>query len=78
MAMKEHRKPPQQGKRVWLAGNVVMVVDAIHGPQRVVVQLDAAPAPIMIEWKGEPDDESIVYFDGDEPADLRPSKRKRT
>ena len=57
---------PQIGRRIWLGGEIIAIIQAIHGPSRVVIKLDACAHPITIHW-AEPDDDSIVY--GDEPGD---------
>ena len=51
---------PQMGHRIWLGGEIITVIAAIHGPSRVTIKLDAYPTPVTIIWT-EPDDNSIVY-----------------
>ena len=60
MARKEREDRPQTGRRVWLGGRIVSVIDAIHGFPRVTVKLDNAADPVTIAWI-EADDFSIVY-----------------
>ena len=62
MATVQTKTKPQLGRRVWLGGDIVTVIAAIHGPSRVTIKLDAHPIPVTILWM-EPDDDSIVYVD---------------
>ena len=59
MALGQTPFQPQIGRRVWLGGEIVAVVEAIHGPDRVVIKLDACSHTVTIPW-AEPDDDSIV------------------
>jgi hypothetical protein len=62
MAMGHATSKPQMGRRIWLGGEIVTVIGAIHGPSRVTIKLDSYPSPLTILW-AEPDDDSIVYTD---------------
>ena len=62
MALGQNPFKPQMGRRVWLGGEVV---EAVHGPDRVVIKLDACSHTVTIPW-AEPDNDRIVY--GDDPA----------
>ena len=65
MATGRIKNTPQIGHRVWLGGEIVEVVEAIHGPARVTIKLDAYFTPVTVPWTA-PDDESIIYCDGNE------------
>jgi hypothetical protein len=62
MANRLTSRAPYVGKRVWLGGEITVIVHDIRGFERVTIKLDTYEHPVTIRWT-EPDDSSLVVTD---------------